>query len=172
MLIASLSLTTYSQIKTTISFLLTDNYKPQEIMKFTTPILALATLAVAAPSSIPLQSRSIDASINFFTRYDCTNPCVENGMCLAGQTGEGFSALSDDDWVGWDSGCWDFPEGTHSLALSVNNGHKFTGIDKSCAAWKKSGIQANSWTMRVGSYPDDKCNTFNHGKIKAVYYHW
>ncbi|KAK5174516.1 uncharacterized protein LTR77_001596 [Saxophila tyrrhenica] len=43
-------------------------------------LATLATQAVALPATnhtVPLEARSFDASVNWFTRYDCQDPCVE-----------------------------------------------------------------------------------------------
>ncbi|KAK3058746.1 hypothetical protein LTR09_000311 [Extremus antarcticus] len=146
-------------------------------MKYTTLTLlaSLATLVVAAPPANhtkPLETRSLDASINWFERYDCQDKCVETGMCLMGQTNNGMWP-SDSDWIGWDSGCWDRPDGANSIALSVSNGHKFTGISKSCNEWKGDDFKAQTWDLDSGaSYGADKCNHFYHYHIKAVVYQW
>jgi hypothetical protein len=73
-------------------------------MKYITPFLLVATLAVAAPTNFTdpephLFPRSFQGSINWFTRYDCTNDCVEDGYCLSGQIGEGMAG-SEDPWIG------------------------------------------------------------------------
>jgi hypothetical protein len=72
-------------------------------MKFITPIILAATLAVAAPTNFTeslLVPRSFQGSINFFTRWDCQNDCVEDGYCLSGQVNEGMAG-SEDPWIGW-----------------------------------------------------------------------
>jgi hypothetical protein len=135
----------------------------------------MALLGNAFPTAnhtVALESRSFQGSINWFTRYDCQNPCVEIGYCLSGQTSEGMSGSSD-PWIGWDSGCWDRPDGAHSVALSVSNGHKFKAISKSCEEWKKDNFNAQSWDLaREDSYSDGKCNVLSGEGAKAVYYVW
>lgn len=141
-------------------------------MKYLTLIAAAATLAVAPPatnSTSNLEERSFTGHINFFSRWDCQADCVKNGMCLSGQVGRGMKG-SDQDWIGWDSGCWDRPVGAHSLALSISNGHKFTGISKSCEKWKADGFVADAYALVSGK--KDQCNVFKGDKIKAVFYHW
>ena len=129
--------------------------------------------ALPANRTIVLQARSLDGSINWFTRDDCQNPCIEIGMCLMGQTNKGMTPYSENDWIGWDSGCWDRPDGANSIALSVSNGHKFTGIGKTCKEWKDDGFEAQSWDLKSGDqYGDDKCNYIRHQHIQAVFYHW
>lgn len=144
-------------------------------MKYLTPLLAAATLAVAAPTAnhtLSLEKRGFQGSINWFARYDCKNPCVEHGYCLSGQVSEGAEG-SEDPWIGWDNGCFDRPEGIHSLALSVSNGHHFSGIDKSCAQWKADNYDAKSTVLASGSkYGEDECTVFDGHHIKAVFYHW
>ena len=138
-------------------------------MKYLTLLFA-ATLAVAAPASnSTLEERSFSGNINFFKRWDCSDDCVENGLCLSGQRDRGMSG-SAQDWIGWDDGCWDRPAGAHSLALSISNGHKFTGIDKSCKQWKADGFAAKTFALKSGK--KDQCNVFKGDKIKAVFYHW
>lgn len=96
-------------------------------------------------------------------------------MCLSGQTHEGMDG-SEPDFIGWDDGCWDRPKGAHSIALAINNGHKFSAIDKTCAEFHASapaykGI--NSIDLKVAdgtSY--GKCTELDGDWVKAVYYHW
>src|SRR6202012_379635 len=84
---------------------------PTTNMKFAIAILSLAaTLAVAfPPNSTAIRRSSINASIQYFSRWDCQNPCVETGICLGGQTDEGDVSTEENqtDWIGWDAGCWD-----------------------------------------------------------------
>lgn len=139
-------------------------------MKYTPLLNLAATLAVAAPpSSTTLDKRSFSGDINFFERWDCKNPCVENGLCLSGQTGRGMKG-SAPNWEGWDDGCWDRPAGAHSLSIGISNGHKFTGINKSCKQWKADGFAADTFDLKSGK--KDQCNVFKGDKIKAVFYHW
>ncbi|KAK3696610.1 hypothetical protein LTR37_017863 [Vermiconidia calcicola] len=141
-------------------------------MKYILPTLLAATLAVAAPTNNTLVKRDFQGSINWFKRWDCTNDCVEIGMCLSGQTHRGTSD-SRDPWIGWDSGCWDKPDGINSVAVSVDNGHQFKGISKTCEQWKKDDFVADSWHLDTqNGYGDGNCNTFKHDKIKAVVYNW
>ena len=140
-------------------------------MKYLT-LLAAATLAVAAPapaSNSTLEERSFTGNINFFERWDCKDDCVEKGMCLSGQISHGMKG-SDQDWIGWDAGCWDRPAGAHSLALQISNGHKFIGIDKSCKQWKADNFAAKTYALKSGK--KDQCNVFKGDKIKAVAYQW
>lgn len=140
-----------------------------KIMKYLA-LLAAATLAVAAPSSnSTLEKRSFEGNINWFERWDCKDDCVENGLCLSGQAGRGMKG-SAQNWVGWDSGCWDRLAGAQSLALSISDGHKFSGIDKSCKQWKADGFAARLTPLKSGK--KDECNVFKADKIKAVFYHW
>lgn len=94
-------------------------------------------------------------------------------MCLAGQVDNGMDG-SADDWVGWDDGCWNVPEGANSVALDLNNGHKITAIGKRCKRWKDDGFQAQTMKLKVGDYRDAKCNPFYDAdfEVKALYYHW
>ena len=143
---------------------------------FTLAILGAASLATAAPlnnATEPLlYKRDFQGTINYFSRYDCTNPCVEDGMCLSGQTGTG-DLLNIQSFLGWDAECWDRPAGAHSASFSVDNGHGFTAIDKSCADFKKDGYVANIY-FKGGSSDNSKptCMPMNHHHVKAVYYNW
>ena len=139
----------------------------------TTTLIALAALTAAAPptnSTPTLEARSFSGSVNFYKRYDCKNPCVENGYCLSGQANKGMKG-STDSWIGWDSGCWDRPAGVHSLRLSISNGHKYTGIDKTCAQWKADGFAAKQFPLG-SSKKKGVCNVLPGDKIKAVFYNW
>ena len=147
-------------------------------MKFITPIVLAATLAVAAPTNFTeslLVPRSFQGSINWFTRWDCQNDCVEDGYCLSGQVDEGMAG-SQDPWIGWDNGCWDRPAGAHSLYLSMDNGHKFSAVKgKSCAQFKNDGYVAETYHVRnhkqYGPGPAGKCNVLETDTA-AVFYHW
>lgn len=106
-------------------------------------------------------------------------------MCLSGQQSEGMKPESTSEWLGWDHGCWDKPDSAHSLALSVNNGHKFKGINKSCKEYIKL-VEAKKWNdpslktkaMDVAKYEEGKdkgfhhCNVFKDDEVKAVVYEW
>lgn len=93
-----------------------------------------------------------------------------------------MSPQSTSEWIGWDSGCWDRPDGVHSLALSFNNGHKFSGINKSCKEWMDDGWkgkdQAEVKDLKVAKFEEGKdkghhhCNVFPGHEVKAVIYHW
>ena len=80
---------------------------------------------------------------------------------------------SDDPWIGWDTGCWDRPDGVHSLGLSISNGHKFSVIDVSCAAFKASNYADPTWPLNFGDKNGDQaCNVLPNNHGKAVFYHW
>jgi hypothetical protein len=146
-------------------------------MKYITPFLLAATLAVAAPTNFTdpephLFPRMFQGSINWFSRYDCTNPCVEDGYCLSGQESEGDLG-GEDSFIGWDSGCWDRPAGAHSVAVSVDNGHKFTAIDKSCKKFHEDGYVANEYQLPTeDAYGAGKCTEMAGTRWEAVYYDW
>ena len=149
----------------------------------TTLVAALAALVAAAPPTTINPRANVEASVNWFKRWDCRDDCVEIGMCLSGQEYRG-TGFSTSDWIGWDAGCWDRPDGIHSLALSVNNGHKFSAINQDCKTYtdkKNPGYNKDgfkSWPMDVADFEagHDKgyhhCNVFSDEKAKAVIYHW
>lgn len=113
-------------------------------------VLATASLIAAAPldthhhgtkhtgSSVDTLSKrkTIAGTTYFFSRADCTNPCVENGLCLSGQTHKGN--LQNDNhsgqWstFGGDRTCWDVPAGTKSVSLTVGNDHGYWATDVPC----------------------------------------
>ena len=81
----------------------------------------LATVATARPGNLVFPNRATGA-VNWFERYDCQDPCVEtSAVCpdrkkLVG-IGNSVTGLLDQG-----SGCWDRPDGVHSLSVTVNNG--------------------------------------------------
>ena len=164
--------------------------KSNTMHQLITTLVLAATLVVAAPAesftSPNIAARgSVQASINFFKRYDCTDDCVEIGMCLSGQQSEGMKPISTSEWLGWDHGCWDKPDSAYSLALSVNNGHKFKGINKSCKEYIKL-VEAKKWNdptlktknMDVAKFEVGKDkgyhhrNVLNDDQVKAIVYEW
>jgi len=157
-------------------------------------VIALsANLAVAAPSLEPRDSwfgsSGISASVNWFTRRDCQNPCVEIGFCT-GNEHTGIMPGSYSEWDGGDSGgsgCFDRPSSANSLALSVNNGHAFHAVNVSCKEyeaaaakkqWGKTSKMMMGKKLDVAKYASGKdkgshhCNVFDGGEAKAVVYHW
>ena len=154
------------------------------IMKITSALfatlLAAATLVVAFPTNTTeLYARSsFQGSINFFTRSDCQDTCVEHGYCLSGESSTGMYG-SEDPFIGWDEGCWDRSDGAHSVALSVDNGHGFSGINMSCKKMRALIKGDGSWDgVRIfpmasaDDYSAGQCNKMQKDVIKAVYYHW
>jgi hypothetical protein len=152
--------------------------KTSDNSKFTLPTtLALATLAVALPSTNITERATIAGSVNFFSRWDCSDPCTTTGWCTGDEVNLGDLKDGDNEWSRWDTGCWDRPAGTSSLSLKINNGHKITGINMSCAQWKKqtaaNNYDAYSFALNVGPWKGGAaCNVFPGERLQAVIYHW
>lgn len=107
-----------------------------------------------------------------------SQPCVETALCLSGQTGEGDkNGLIPNTFHGWDDECWDRPEGVHAVSFSVDNGHGFTAVDKTCDELKadyEAGTFSATTYFKGGSDDNDEptCLLLPHDHVKAVYYNW
>ena len=145
-------------------------------MKYIIPFILAATLAVAAPTNFTIPDLSprdeFSGSINWFSRYDCRNPCVEDGMCASGQTGTGDLG-SDEGLLSWTSGCWDRPAGAHSVSVAVDDGHKFTALSVSCDEFDSNGYKADEYQLPTAdSGSGGTCTQLAHHKWKSVMYDW
>ena len=144
-------------------------------MKYLHSLLLTASLAAAVPTGNGTleAAGTFQGSINFFKRWDCHNPCVEDGSCQPGQESQGLMPGSVDPLIAWGYGCLDRPDGVHSLALSISNGHGFSGINTTCAEWWEKPYDAHVYELEwADSYGPGKCNVFVADHIKAIYYHW
>lgn len=83
--------------------------------------------------------------------------------------------------MGWDTGCWDRPDSANSVALSVNNGHKFSAINQDCKTYSNKGYNKPGFKaidLKVAKFEEGedkgyhKCNMFTGDSTKAVVYHW
>lgn len=133
-----------------------------------------ATLVAAAPTNFTMEipqllprSEIFDGTMNFFSRYSCTNPCVEDGFCLAGQETTGDLYTGE---VAPYNSCFDRPAGAQAAYFDVSNNHKFIAIDKTCEEYTNSGWVAH--TYFEGGGKDPYCLVMNHDKIKAITMVW
>lgn len=156
-------------------------------------LVAACALTLAAPLAAnetshintALASRKrgfFGGTTSFFTRADCTNPCVENGFCLGGTTNKGDLDPNNSYGV-WHSsegisGCWDVPAGAKSLLLTETTGHGFSGSSFTCAEKKKAadtkiwdGAMSFDVKFGKGTTGNWQC-TYLEGGWKSVGYNW
>lgn len=127
-----------------------------------------------------------DGSLDFFSRYDCTNPCVDIGYCTGSTRTLGNLKMADgqESAGAWStangvSGCWDVPEGTHSVALSVSDGHGYSGRNLTCAEIKEKADR-DEWTgiewfvLESGEGGEGVCNWEDRlpEGLKSIGYNW
>ena len=146
-------------------------------MHYLTPsiLLAAAILTAAAPANTTLAERdTIQASLNWFTRSDCQNSCIEHGLCLVSPH-EGDKSQSTSEWIGWSTGCFDRPSNSESISLSVNNGHKFLAVNQDCATYTKKGYNRpdfRSWNLKVASFLGKWLALLSWPSIESAPVHW
>lgn len=154
----------------------------------TVAVLALAgTLISGAPLNVTATALSprakfFSGTTSFFSRADCTNPCVESGSCLSGTTNKGDLDPNNSYGV-WHSsegisGCWDVPAYAKSLLLTESTGHGFLGSSLTCAEMKKA-VDTNIWDgargfivkFGKGETRNWQCTFLEEG-MKSVVYNW
>lgn len=157
------------------------------LLHATAVLSATFTLTSAAPMNVTELNLSARAKFSggttsFFSRADCTSPCVENGSCLAGATNK--SDLDPNNSYGiWHSsegisGCWDVPAHAKSLLLTESSGKGFKGSSFTCAQIKKAADTKN-WNGATkfpvkfgkGITGNWQC-TFLDEEMKSVSYIW
>lgn len=147
-------------------------------------VLATAALTLAAPlnahghdtpsqnSTILPRADTFGGTVNFFKREDCQNACVENGMCLSGQTTDGdLNPLGAGSWDSWGGKtCWDLRPGTKSIALTQGDGWGYTWSDQTCKVLEQEDKDPGFWDHVKGGKmasgrEDAKCSLTPEGMV-------
>ena len=84
------------------------------------PATLLATAATALPNSVFFDRPT--GAVNWYERYDCTSKCVETSAVCPNDKKYAGAKGSVEGMLTQGHGCWDRPDGVHSLGLTVDSG--------------------------------------------------
>lgn len=158
--------------------------------------LAAADISLAVPldvhghdstTSIEGRGHVFGGKVDFFSRYDCTNPCLTSGSCRGGADAKGDLTVKDQDGdfssIKVQTLCWDVPAGAHAVALTVSDGHGFNGSSVSCDQGLKNyhsdnydGVRAVIMLSGDHEASGQKCNTAASETlpdwVRSISYNW